>query len=378
MFGKKKKDEIIVPLTQLPIATEINDLKLVEIKDKKVISRVKSAVPEIAQTMVKTGIALQEIQLANSGIYQALLPSGAKLVNSKEIEGAMRGFFRQGNGIGGQANLMAVDGTVGKIAAANVANAIMGAASLVVGQYYMSQINNQLVDINKTLSKIADFQQNEYKSKVMTLLTQIKRISDFQIEILEDNDLRKEEILRLQSLETTCMELLGQANITIDHLSNYEENVFNKYFKVIDEIAKWQKYQTLLINVLYMIADLNYVLHLGANSKEQCYAAYSTLYDQTNKTVEKVKKWHKLHEKKFGIDIKQAKIKRDGFDAIIHKPLEVINKNYKYRSISTQKVEDILYQKNVKIKDMEVDTRDLYQEDVKLIIKDGKIYYLQV
>lgn len=45
-----------------------------------------------------------------------------------------------------------------------------------------------------------------------------KIASSFQSEILEDNSLRNEEIQRLQNLETTCMDLLNQANVTISDL----------------------------------------------------------------------------------------------------------------------------------------------------------------
>lgn len=107
-------------------------------------------------------------QLVNQGVYQAILPAGAKLVNSRNMEGAVRGFFRQG--------------------------------------------------------------------KVLTLMTQIKRASDFQTEILEDNNLRNEEIQRLQTLETTCMNLLNQANETISDLCSKEGVSFEKYENLMKEV----------------------------------------------------------------------------------------------------------------------------------------------
>lgn len=165
----------------------------------------------MAQAGVNVGAVAEGMQLANQGVYQAILPAGAKLVNSKDMEGAVRGFFRNKKGIAGQANWMNADSAVNKIAAANIANAAMGAAALVVGQYYMKQINDELADMNSNISKLANFQMAEYKGKVLTLMTQVKRASEFQTEILEDNNLRNEEIQRLQGLETTCMDLLNQA-----------------------------------------------------------------------------------------------------------------------------------------------------------------------
>lgn len=145
MFGKK--NELQVQVEQLPDVFEDNGLALVKIEDDKVINRIISAVPQLAQAGVNVGAVAEGMQLANQGVYQAILPAGAKLVNSKDMEGAVRGFFRNKKGIAGQANWMNADSAVNKIAAANIANAAMGAAALVVGQYYMKQINGELADI---------------------------------------------------------------------------------------------------------------------------------------------------------------------------------------------------------------------------------------
>ena len=373
MFGKK--NELQVQVEQLPDVFEDNGLALVEIEDDKVINRIISAVPQLAQAGVNVSAVAEGVQLVNQGVYQAILPAGAKLVNSKDIEGAVRGFFRNKKGIAGQANWMNADSTVNKIAAANIANAAMGAAALVVGQYYMKQINGELADMNRNISKLANFQMAEYKGKVLTLMTQVKRASEFQTEILEDNNLRNEEIQRLQGLETTCMDLLNQANVTISDLSSKEGESFEKYDKLMSEVAIWQKYQGALTEVLYIIADLNYTLHLGAISKEQCYAAYSDMYDMENNLIDKLRKWHEFHKKKFKIDVEQAHMERQGIDAVIHKPLELISEQWKYRNIGKEAVTNIRVQRNIQINDRTLDMRDRYNEDVRLIAKEGKLYY---
>lgn len=373
MFGKK--NELQVQVEQLPDIFEDNGLALVEIEDDKVINRIISAVPRLAQAGVNVGAVAEGMQLANQGVYQAILPAGAKLVNSKDMEGAVRGFFRNKKGIAGQANWMNADSAVNKIAAANIANAAMGAAALVVGQYYMKQINDELADMNSNISKLANFQMAEYKGKVLTLMTQVKRVSEFQTEILEDNNLRNEEIQRLQGLETTCMDLLNQANVTISELSSKEGESFEKYDKLMSEVAIWQKYQGALTEVLYMIADLNYILHLGAISKEQCYAAYSDMYAMENNLIDKLRKWHEFHKKKFKIDVDQARMERQGIDAAIHKSLELISEKWKYRNIGKEAVTNIRVQRNIQINYRTLDMRDRYNEDVRLIAKQGKLYY---
>lgn len=379
MFGKKNELQVqVVVVKQLLDILEDNEMALVEIKDDKVINRIISAVPQFAQAGVNIGTVAKGIQLANQGVYQAILPAGAKLVNSKDMEGAVRGFFRNKKGIAGQANWMTADSTVNKIAAANIANATMGAAALVVGQYYMKQINGELADLNSNISKLVDFQMAEYKGKVLTLMTQVKRVSEFQTEILEDSNLRNEEIQRLQGLETTCMDLLNQANVTISDLSSKEGESFKKYDKLMSEVAIWQKYQEALTEVLYMIADLNYTLHLGAISKEKCYSAYSDMYDMENSLIDKLRKWHEFHKKKFKIDVNQARMERQGIDAAVHKPLELFSENWKYKNIGKEAAIKIKAQKNFQLNDRTLDVRDRYNEDVRLIVKDGKLYYSTV
>lgn len=376
LFGKK--NELQARVEQLPDVIEENELSLIEIKDEKVISRLKSAVPQLAQVGINAGALAQGAQLVNQGVYQAILPAGAKLVNSQNMEGAVRGFFRQGNGIAGQANWIAADSTVNKIASVNMANAAMGAAALVVGQYYMKQINTQMIELNNIINKLAKFQMAEYKGKVLTLMTQIKRASDFQTEILEDNNLRNEEIQRFQTLETMCMNLLNQANVSISDLCSKEGVSFEKYENLMKEVSIWQKYQEVLTDVLYMIADLNYTLHLGALSKEQCYSAYSNIYDTDNLMLDKLKKWHEFHRKKFKIDVDQARMERQGIDAIIHKPLELFSENWKYINIGKEAAVNIRVQKNTGVINRTLDMRDLYNEEVCILVKDGKMFYREM
>lgn len=376
MFGKKSKNEIVVRLDELPALTEQEQFNLVEIEDKNVISRIMSAVPEAAKVVANSAVAAEGLQLAKSGVYMAKLPSGAQLVKSQEMQGAVRGFFKSGSTIKGQANFLSVDGTMEKIAQMNLANVAMGAASMVVGQYYMKQINTELLAVNNGISRIADFQDNEYKSKVLALTMQVKRIADFKTEIIENAELRKEEILRLQTMEKDCMELLAQANLTVEQLCGQEFASYDSYCDKVDEIAKWQQYQKALIEVMYMIADLNYVLHLGALSQDQAYVTYTSMYNQTSKMIERLHKWHTVHTKKFGVDVDRAVLERKGLDAILHKPLGLFDEVHNYKKMTKKEVVNIRNQVNTQVENRLTDTRDLFNEDVRVVFKDDKVFYL--
>jgi hypothetical protein len=376
MFARKNNNKIVVKLDELPALTEQEQFNMFEIDNKNVISRISVAVPGVVQALANTAVAAKGIDLANSGVYVAKLPSGAQFVKSKEIQNAVRGFYRDKTGIKGHADFLPVDVTMEEIANINLTSAVMGAASLVVGQYYMKQINIELSEVNSGINRISEFQDNEYKSKVLALMTQVKRMSDFKTEILENSDIRKEEIIRLQTMEKECMELLGQANLTIEQLSGSEHSEFEGYLKKVTELTNWQQCQKGLIEILYMISDLNYVLHLGALSNEQAYTAYESMYKQTKKTIERMQKWHSFHGKKFGIDTDRAILERRGLDALIHKPLGLINESHNYRNLSRQEVVNIRNQVNAQIENKLENKKDLYQEDVKVVIKDGKLFYM--
>ena len=98
---------------------------------------------------------------------------------------------------------MAVEAQKGTAVVANTATAAMGVASMVVGQYYMTQINAELGAISDGISEIQNFQDNEYRSRVFSLVAHVKKIADFQTEILENNELIA---ILLISANSRCVE----------------------------------------------------------------------------------------------------------------------------------------------------------------------------
>ena len=79
----------------------------------------------------------------------------------------------------------------------------------------MAQIDVRLGKISDEISKVADFQDNEFQSRIISLVAHVKNIADFQVEILENDELRLPKIAQLDSLEEECTKLLGQTNLTL-------------------------------------------------------------------------------------------------------------------------------------------------------------------
>ena len=172
-----------IKFEDLPALTEAEEARLVEVRDNKLIAKVDLVIPGTFQVISNT-VAIhnynQALQSAGP-LYHAVIPKGAVLSQSRSMDGAVRAIYHDGKNISGHANLVAVDGNMGNgLSAVGMTNAAMGIASMIVGQYYMTQISNRLDIISNGIKQIADFQDNEYKSKVYALIAEIQKSSTFQ------------------------------------------------------------------------------------------------------------------------------------------------------------------------------------------------------
>lgn len=374
--GINQENELIIQMDMLP-AEAIDDTKLVEIIDSKVLAHVNNLVPGLAQAGNAVNNAAKVAQVANGEVlYRAVIPTGAKLTNSKAMEGAVRGIYHGADGIKGHANLVAVEAQKGTAVVSNTAAAAMGVASMVVGQYYMTQINEELGEISEGISQIQDFQDNEYRSRVFSLVAHVKKIADFQTKILENDELRLSKIAQLDSLEEECTQLLGQANLTLSGFVKKTGMDYEAYQKVLGNVQNWFMYQKSLLDVLYKISDLRYTLHLGAVSREQCVALLLTYTKQVSDTQERLTAWHDGTTKRLGIDIDGIRRKRAGLDGVIHFIPGLFNKDFNFRSIEKKTATMISAQASGHEALHITDTSELYTEDVQLISKNGKLYYL--
>lgn len=370
-------NDIAIQVESFPMeAFDYDENKLVEIKDSKILACINNLIPSLAQTGNNLNNAAKAIQIKNIGtLYRAIIPKDVKLANSKAMDGALRGIYHGQNGIKGHANLVAADTQTGNTVAANTTAAAMNVASMVVGQYYMTQINAELNVISDGISQIQNFQDNEYRSRVFSLLTHVKKIADFQTEILENNELRISKIAQLDSLEEECTQLLGQANLTLAGFTKKTKLDYDSYEKAVVNADNWFMYQKGLLDMLYKISDLRYALHLGMVSREQCNAILPTYAKQVNDTQNKLTAWHTDGIEKFKIDIDEVRRKRTGFDGALHFLPGLFNNDFNYRSIENSTLNMISEQTSGENK-LFIDTTELYSNDVQLIAMEGKIYYL--
>lgn len=379
-LSKDGKYEMLVKFDDLPALTEVEETRLVEIKDEKLLTRIDNAVPGTLQVVANTGAvkAYREAAKSAGQLYQAIIPQGAVLDQSIAMEGAFRGTYREvANSIKGQANWVAIDNSAAnKLAVMNVANAVMGAASMIVGQYYMTQINDQLEDINAGIEKIADFQQNEFKSKVYALVAEVQKSSTFQLEIIENAELRNRELTHLQALEHECAQLLGQTNLSLKDITENNGVDYSKYEKLIGEAEIWYQYQQILLEIMYKISDLSYTLNMGTVSRDSCYALYLPYAKQSERELIRLNDWHKENTERLQISVDERRRKRQGVEGFFMGALGLINDDFNYKKMSTRTVSLIEHQSECDSVIKSIKETDLFQENVRLIAKEGKLYYL--
>lgn len=363
-------NRMVVKVEELPLETIKNCKSMFEITDNKILRHIDNLVPGLIQVGTATNNAIQ----ANSSVvYQAIIPAGATLTKSNSINNAVRGMYHGTNGIKGHANFVEVNQT-GK-AVSNTLSTGISVTSMIVGQYYMTQINSELTKINEEISKISTFQDNEYKSKILALVIQIKRISTFQTEIMENQQLRDFDIDKLNHLEQNCIELLGQANLTIMEFTKKDDLDYKKYNNQLTEIHNWYIYQKTLLEMLYKITDLKNILYVGAISKEQLNIIPTTYTKQVMEVHDLLTKWHERITKKLGIDTETARRKRMGFDGVIHWIPGLFKADFNFCAIS-ERTKTMIKEQTSNYNVTSQDKDNLFDKDAKIISKDGKLYYL--
>lgn len=402
---KTQAGELSIPIELLPATTQLDENSLVEITDCLVVARISQALPAVAEIASRTltsntaNAAMQQtantanvaIQKANQALqsgnmYRAVIPTGAKLADSQAMEGAKRAIFHGAKGIKGQANLVpvtaqkaseVVPANIAKTAkVANVAANVMNVASLVVGQYYMPIIDSKLETLTKSINKISDFQDREFKSRILSVISLVGEISQFSMEILEDDNQRKLKLSSLESIKANVTELLGQVNISISDITKKNPNPdYTKYESVVKELKILIGFQNVLVAVLEEISKLTYLLGKGTISAEQSYALYSKYKDSSEQTRMFLSEWHSKQVSTLKIDLCKKRVPKAGFEAVISKIPGWIDEKHNYKEINNTIAHEIAFQANYEIESNQ-QPMDVYAEDVQLIIKEGKYYYL--
>ena len=396
-FRKKKKETpqnavipaedrgLTVSCTALSADLKIDDKQLIPIKDQRIIGRVVSLSPEVGKLISTTKTAKDAAQSVKSvgDIYRAVLSHGEQLFDSKTMKGAKRGGYLDANNQMHQANLVRVNGEV-EGAMQSVANNQMvtsafNVASMIVGQYYMTQINGDLDKISEGVNRIEQFQESEYVSKITALIKEIKKLDAFQVSSLVDEDKRKEKVRLLTDMEKEGAQLLDQATVSINNLIGKETADFKAYEETTQQIEKWREYQKILLEVLYQISLLMQVFSAGTQSNEEVFFIFNQCADECKVTCERLRDFHVEQHAKHKIDISSNQISNgwllEGVASVVGIFDEGAKEKIRLRKLSKKTAETIAIQM-LPFEDCREREILTFDGDVELIIKEGEVYYL--
>lgn len=226
-------------------------------------------------------------------------------------------------------------------------NAGFNATSMVVGQYYMCEINEKLEKISNNINEISDFQNSEYQGKLLHIISKMEEILESQSEILSNEESRKNAYYDNKNLESKCAELLGQANTKISKELIDESLDYKKYENKVKIIEEWFLRQQLTQELLMKIGDLRYVLANGSETSKLSHKQYNNYLKQTNSINKKLENWHNTYIEKFGIDIDKQRKKGNLFK-IREYTIGMINEDWNYNKLQNNVVQQITLQLQAK------------------------------
>ncbi|NRU84766.1 hypothetical protein DFH44_004806 [Clostridium beijerinckii] len=94
----EEMNHLMIQLEQLSLDSIPDETKLMEITDSKVLAQVTNLIPELFKVGNAAGNAVQGAKANAEVLYRAIIPAGAKLANSREMDGAVRGIYHGAEG----------------------------------------------------------------------------------------------------------------------------------------------------------------------------------------------------------------------------------------------------------------------------------------
>ena len=346
---------------------------------------VKSTLSKIDNVAPKTfniaSSSKNAVELAKNGkvLFSASVEDANKMINvgKNKVIGTQidviknKKLGRNKNLFTGQTQFTKETGLTKDLTKQQLTNVGMNAASMVVGQYYMSEINDKLEDIKNSIDNISNFQDSEYLSKLLHTCSKINEITENQNDILLNEEARKNAYSDIKDIETKCAELLGQANIQIGKNINDSELNAKQYFEKVKTIEEWYKRQQVTQELLLKIGDLRFALANGSEKSNLSHKQFNNYLDTTNKVNNQLELWHNNYINKLGIDIDKHR-KKGSLFKVREKTIGLIKEDWNYNKVEDSTIKQISSQIEPKKYNKLISEK---KDDVILIQKYKGNYY---
>ncbi len=344
--------------------------KMTAITDQRIIARITDTIPQLAQAGLQAKVAAR---YGGKALYEAILPAGADL--KPHLKAGKDMFYGSGKAANGKSIMPDFYKTGTLSGAAQVTAAAMNIASVVVGQYYMSQIDGELKAIKGTMQKLVDFQMDEYRSTIQALLNQVNKITGHQTEVLLNNELRSRTLITLDQCERECDRLLGQAQQALQRLSQTKPADYSQYEEKTKEAYEWYAYQQILLNLQYQICTLAYTLMFGTVPQDFCFETYSTEMKNTQMVCSALCDWHEKQISSHGIDMDELTRKRKGVDALLHAIPSLIDHKLVQRPIAKETAGMVQIQMNTPENRLAA-FESRFEKDAHILYDGENLFYL--
>ncbi|MFT9412512.1 hypothetical protein [Liquorilactobacillus hordei] len=372
-FWMKKNNEDLENKNELKFISktdkDILNKQLHEITDSAVLDELISLSPRFAELITKN------VSIGNSKneLYEVVIQKGETLVKAHGDGDYLRGFVQGENGkIRGQALLKEAKPSK-MLSTANV----MNAASMVVGQYYMTEISSKMNDLNNSITEIKEFQQREFKSKIRALIMNLKDCARFSVEILNDVETRTVHRNTLMNYRDTATQLMEQVNDEISSLViNPDIDGFKGYLKKVNELKALLFFQQSLLSILKEIGRLSLLFSNKNGIGQGYFNIYNEYLNKANQIFESIKGWHTKEQEEYDVDLEHHRYSKQGIEGMFFGLAAKINEEWQYEKIDLDTEKLIQHQRNLKNIEPEEVTLDLFTQDTKLLLKDNKVYYL--
>lgn len=361
-----------VVLESLPSTFDQEENHLVEIKDPAILSRIDAVMPSAS---VVGSASIKTIKGSKEKLYKIVLKNGGELVDSASMSGAKRAFTMGKNGIKEHANL--IEAKPSELSTlASVSTTALNVATFIVGQCYMQEIDKKIGTISDELKEITSTFDIQYRSQVSSLVESVYNISKYQMDTLSNEELRNRELDNVQELRKDCQTLLNQAEEELETILGIKEPTYNNYVSATKKIEKWSHYQSILVQILAQINELDFVLSMGAKTKEHCYGSFELHAKKLNEIHSHILSYHKQQCERLQIDVKEERFKRSNFVAkLIEKPISAINEEWMYRPLE-KGVASLIKNQTANKEALTYDKENPFTKDVEIIVRGDKKYYL--
>jgi hypothetical protein len=328
-----------------------------------------------AASSVTSALASEIAEKAGSGAYQVIMQSGQSLMHSKNGENLYKGITQAAGhrGIAGSADLKPINSTASELAAKTGAVAgVMAVASMMVGQYYMTEINGKLESISESIDDIKNFQKTELLAQISTVVRESRQLSVYNDEIMESASERQLARHRASDFEEKSGELLDQINSLI-RLELVQSGKFSEYERHTRGLVPLYSSQEVLVATLREFSRLTVVLSQSEVSPERAGATYKELVASSNKVRDNVAEWHSKETDVCHVNLARESRAKTGIKKVVSQPLTLVNPELAYQHVPSEFVKQVHTQSSPRLPELPEMTG--YQVPVNLLIQNNQVYY---